>query len=222
MSCGMSMRGSGCDASDADWYYGLQFGDPYADVKGVTRSVLSTPALGSLAYRAEDPECYSKVGLLAETAEISFASTDSPPPLPQHPFFQLASTTLYLKGVPAHELGDCLLAFLRGKAALAVKVRRGKFTVKAEVSIDGSPCTVKLRVYEMSDGCLAVEVQRRTADAITFAVMYGMLVQYLRQHGYQMHELPMSQPEPLASHCKPQAIGYLAHVVLDNFVVAFA
>jgi len=219
MSCGTNMSESGCDAYDADWCRGLHFGDPYGEVERVTRSVLSVPSMGSLAYRGVDPECYKVVDLIAES---SFASADAPPPLPQHAFFQLASTTLYLKRVPSHKLGNCLLSFLRDQAALGVKVRRGKFTLKAEVLVNGSPCTVKLRVYAMRDGCLSVEVQRRTGDAVTFAVVYGMLVQHLTQHGYQMQELSFSPQAPLAPECKHQAFGSLAHVSLDNFVVGLA
>merc|ERR1711933_568244 len=90
-------------------------------------------------------------------------------------------------GSRAHTLGNDMLSFLRSKAAL-VKLRRGKFTLKADVLVEGMLCTLKLRVYKVSEQSLAVEMQRRAGDVVTFAVVFGMLVQHLKQCGQPMQD----------------------------------
>jgi len=215
----MSMGAFGDMSSfGAGWQYGLSSGDPYGDTQDLTRSVRFLPSTGGDAFGALGSDCCK--------VPENFASTDSPPPLPRHEFFKLASTTLCLQGLPADELGNRLLTFLRMRATTAVKLRRGKFTLKAEALVNEISCTVKLRVYAMSDGSFAVEVQRRTGDAITFAVLYGMLVQHLMQHGHHLKELPFKSKDTSSSHrkrdCKEQAFGASAHAALDNFVVSFA
>lgn len=145
-----------------------------------------------------------------DALEQEFASGDYPPDLPRHPFFQLAVTTLHVQAAPedCFQLGNHLLSFLRIElSAAAVKVCRAKFTAKAEVL---QQCTVKLRVYRVANDVLAVELQRRSGDALAFAEVFGRLTQYLKGSfklvDTSPHEMPaLSWDTAFAQHsCAPE------------------
>lgn len=155
----------------------LLMGDPYPQVDLVCRGVSLSAAVWASsgdALEKLDVEPYTK----------AFALGDVPPCLPQDSFFQLPSTTLFVRGISASRLGNDLLSFLRGAfAATAVKLRRHKFTIKADVSISGTPCIVKLRVYRTSDEAFAVAVERRAGDAVAFAVLFASMYRHFESRG---------------------------------------
>lgn len=130
--------------------------------------------------------------------EYVFLEGDEARDLPKDPFFQLLATTLYVKAPAAHHLGNVCLSFLRDElSAPAVKLRRAKYTAKADVLHRWTElssglshkcrCTVKLRAYRVARGVLAVELQRREGDAIAFMNIFKMFTQYLKDR-FQMAE----------------------------------
>jgi len=140
--------------------------------------------------------------VLAEEGKEEFVQGDSPLCLPQDLLFQLLVTSLYLRAISAHLLGNSLLDFIRSRlAAPALKLRRTKFTAKAEVRHHRGDCTVKLRVYRVASGLFAVELQRRAGDVVAFTGIFGELVEYLSDR-FQLAEgqptagvkAPESQP----------------------------
>jgi len=153
--------------------------------------------------------------------ETEFLRGDEAPELPQDPFFQLVATTHHVKEREAHLLGNSLLRFLRDElSAPPVKLRRAKFTVKVEVEHRftswTSACTVKLRVYRVAEGLLAVEFQRRAGDCVAFAEIFRKLTQYLAEHHQLVEGSPAASPAlprqgatlGLAQH--PRAVGALS------------
>lgn len=148
----------------------------------------------------------------APSEEYVFLQGDDARDLPQDPFFQLLATTLFVKAAAAHQLGNTCLSFLRDVlSAPAVKLRRAKFTAKAELLhrwielssglSQASACTVKLRAYRVADGLLAVELQRREGDCVAFMNIFQVFTQYLKE-SYQLVEGP-----PVAALAFPLEVG---------------
>lgn len=195
---------------------GLFSGDPYCEVdtcrRGVTLSHASLLADSELAKGSDS---------IVE----GFATTDAPPPLPQHSFFQFAPTTLIVQGLRPGQLGNSLLAFLRCEAAAnSVKLRRCKFTLKADVFVQETPCTLKMRVYQISHGRLAVEMQRRAGDGVAFTVLFGMLAEHLDRDGHLVQESSsalVSIPQPRLD-CKRQAFQSMVRFPCAGLAVSLA
>jgi len=129
--------------------------------------------------------------------ESEFLSGDEAPCLPGDPFFQLLVTTLHVRAAKAYHVGNTILCFLREELSVTtMKLRRAKFTAKAEVLFrwDGplgfshaSACTVKWRMYRVADVLFAVEVQRRTGDCVAFAGVFRKFTKYVEAR-YQLAE----------------------------------
>lgn len=132
----------------------------------------------------------------------AFGADDLPPELPADPLLRLGTTALVLTASSAPALGNLLLAFLREEVqASALKLSRGKFTLKADVVHSGAMCTVKLRVYDAGDGRHVVEAQRRQGDCVAYVEVFRALTRYLAQH-CQLAEgalPPATTPAPPAS-----------------------
>jgi len=138
-----------------------------------------------------------EANLQTSAQETAFAKGSCPPSLPQHPFFQLCLTAFFVRLASPADLGNALLSFLREElGAETVKVRGAKFTAKTEVHCDEGVCTVKLRVYDLGDGRLAVEVQRRHGDAVAFASVFQRLKEYLDQR-FSLEEPATGLQEPM-------------------------
>jgi len=159
------------------------FGDPYT-AEPVVRGVhMSGPVDGSLAKHSNNNEQL-------------FMHGDKAPGLPQHPFFQLQRTRVFVRTSLPHLLGNCLVEFLHSRLSVPtapLKVRCAKFTAKADVchvdntcQVEGE-CTVKLRVYWVSDDLFVVELQRRAGDAVACAGIFRELTEHLDecQHASQ-------------------------------------
>lgn len=123
-----------------------------------------------------------------------FAPGDMPPSLPQDPYFQLPPTCLFVRAPLASHLGNDLCSFLQDELhATSVKLRTAKFTAKAAVFCGETPCTVKMRVYQLGCGVLVVELQRRQGDALAFAKIFRLLSHHLEQR-YTLIEGPLAGP----------------------------
>lgn len=102
------------------------------------------------------------------------------PPLSRH--FKFAPSTLLVEGCSPHQIGKSVLAFLTSQVVASVrKVRPGKYSIKAEVFVEGVSCTMKVRVYSC-DEKYAVEVQRRAGDAFILQSTYRLLWSFLEIH----------------------------------------
>lgn len=115
------------------------------------------------------------------------------PPVPDDPYFDLSSTTLYVSltsgrlRTPA-QLGNILLDFLNTDVNSSIeKVRLKKFWIRANVFLKSDTvrytmCTLKLRIYKASDGSFAIEFMRRGGDALVFNRVFQQACQYLKTH----------------------------------------
>jgi len=116
----------------------------------------------------------------------SFLPQDTPPLLQQDGYFQISATTLVAVVDQPYRLGNDLLSFLQTQAAAPVKVRRGKFTIKATLIYDVAHVVVKFRLVTLPSGAVAVQVQRRAGDAFAFADILQQVSQYLQELGYEL------------------------------------
>lgn len=90
-------------------------------------------------------------------------------PIPDDKIYRLEASTFMVRSQSAAQLGNRVIDFLEADAAgLITKVNHEKYTIKAEIFVDGSFCEVKVRVYNVSIGQYAVEMQRQSGDGIAF------------------------------------------------------
>jgi len=110
-----------------------------------------------------------------------FEATQVAPKAPSDIFFRFKPTTYWLHGVAAPDIGNTLLDFLAStRAATITKVNQAKFSIKANVVMDGSECTVKLRMYsDDAHRALALEFQRRSGCDLVFNKFYQLVREYL-------------------------------------------
>lgn len=126
-----------------------------------------------------------------------FAQTDVAPSTPQGSVFRPAATTLRVPSTSASDVGNALLDFLETQMASSVtKVRRAQLSIKADVFVNGSMCTIKVHVRGEAGGTHAVEFQRHSGSCLAFAKVYRRAAQYL-----VAHLDVMNMPEGLADAC---------------------
>jgi len=140
-----------------------------------------------------------------------FQECDEALEVPQDTFFQLEPTLIKLDGRCASQIGNRMIDLLGAKGVGSIsKVNRVKFTMKAEVCLDGLSCLIKVRIYRQSLGQYLVEMQRRSGDSIAFH----------RVHRWASHDLNSSTNSsanlklPTFDSCPEQA----QHVVADASV----
>merc|ERR1740121_546787 len=155
-------------AGDAEF-----LGEPYP-AELATRGVAMSWSMDAAGQKTEQ-----------HAEEQQFIQGDEAPSLPQHPFFKLVATCLYVRTASPYILGNCLLSFLRMRLATpALKLRRAKFTAKADLRHSDGNCTVKLRVYCVSDDMFVVELQRRAGDAVACAGIFRELTEHLDEQQF--------------------------------------
>jgi len=122
-----------------------------------------------------------------------FQATDVPPGVPSNSCFRFAPTTYWLRGVHAHDLANMMLDFRTAKVVMTItKVSHTKFSIKADICIDGSNCVAKMRVYSNNaNRALALELQRRSGCSLVFNRFYQQAGDYLvaRQKSLQLELL---------------------------------
>lgn len=138
-----------------------------------------------------------------------FMESDSPPQAPSDLAFSFESTTLYTPAeggaIPPFILANRLLDFLDTEVVSSVtKVRRQKFTIKADVFVGSIMCTIKIRVYSASRDNYAIEFQRRRGDCVAFSNTFERVARYLAPDlcvaaVAGREELPIELPLPIPS-----------------------
>jgi len=114
---------------------------------------------------------------------VIFQEGDEALEAPEDEFFQLAHTTIIIRDASAVQIGNQLVDFLRSEAdGVITKVNRRKFTIKAEICLDGLNCETKVRVYKQALGQYAVEMQRRAGDTLAFHKLYQWASERLHSH----------------------------------------
>jgi hypothetical protein len=103
------------------------------------------------------------------------------PPTPKDPFFTFALSTLRVSCERPHALMNAMLMFLREKVASDIsKITRKKFAIKADVFVNNMMCTLKARAYREENSIVALEIQRRSGDIMTFSGVYQQIAKYLQ------------------------------------------
>jgi len=127
-------------------------------------------------------DCNYKL-LESHTVQYSrrFQVTDVPPGIPLNNCFRFAPTTYWLRGIHAHDIANIMLDFRGEKVVMTItKVSHTKFSIKANICIDGISCVAKLRVYSNNaNSALALELQRRSGCGLVFNRFYQQVGYYL-------------------------------------------
>lgn len=189
--------------SDADAYHNLDgllgggfstdfgapmpalMGDFYCEPDDVVRG-LTLPLGDGLGFsQACDMDKFSQFAHV-ETSSIpsnEFQTSDVPPALPDELRPHLAPTTLLLSEHSPIIVGNSLITFLEQVVHARIKkVNHKKFTIRADVIMEGFPCDIKVRIYQEQRSSL-VEFQRRSGDAVAFMRFYRQVSGYLQgQH----------------------------------------
>lgn len=136
-----------------------------------------------------------------------FEEADIPLPVPADSFFKLEATTLYGATCMPFQIGNDLLDFLEEQVSTLTKVRRLKFSIKADVFVDGMMCTLKIRVYSQAAQQFAIEFQRRSGDGITFNNTFQKAYQFLGSRPH-LNLLPLEAPLLLNSQPLQLPLGF--------------
>jgi len=128
-------------------------------------------------------------------------------PQPTDAFFNFEVTTLYLATHRADLVMNTLYDFLTTMVVASItKVNHTKCCIKANVFVDNVMCTLKARAYQLQEpGKIALEIQKRSGDSITFTGVYRKAAKYLKEQslmaGFEVAGgLPQESPlgmEPL-------------------------
>lgn len=150
-----------------------------------------------------------------DVVDERFQAGDAPPSVPSDSFFTLEVTTLYASCHSPFVIGNSLLDFLATQVVSTLtKVRRAKFSMKADAFVDNMMCTMKIRVYSQISGQYAIEFQKRSGDGIAFGNIFQKATAYLQSQPHlslrptEVTTQPISfQPLPLPADLVEYSIG---------------
>jgi len=151
-------------------------GDLYSD------GLSLMPPLKDLGFSSA--ACGSALTVLDDVngSAVRFMESDFPPEVPVDSFFKLDATTLYVGGCAPSTLGNYILDFLNQQViSIISKVRRAKFSIKADVFVNSMMCTMKIRTFKQTSGQFAVEFQRRDGDSVSFHEAFQQASAYLKR-----------------------------------------
>lgn len=112
---------------------------------------------------------------------VPFTEEHCPPEKPKDKYFRLEVTHTVVASERPHEIGNAMLDFFANTVTASLtKVRHAKFAIKADVFVGSVMCTVKARVYEAEAGRYAVELQRRSGDALAYSSTWKQARSYLQ------------------------------------------
>jgi hypothetical protein len=141
-----------------------------------------------------------------------FQEGDAAPDVPDDSFLQLGQTTIVVNDASAAHIGNCMLDFFAVEAAGFIsKVNPTKFTIKAEVCVDGLSCETKVRIYRKADGQHIVEMQRRSGDSIAFHHLY----RWASQHTNSLNSSYAVQSDANGAAVKPPQFAGVPSEPLD-------
>jgi len=153
--------------------------------------------------------------LQASAQNKRFSDGDTPLQTPTDPFFTFEITTLFVLCDRPASLMNCLLEFLTTEVVASIsKVNPIKFCIKADVFIDHVMCTLKARGYQQEPGKVALEIQRRSGDAIAFAGIYQRASKHLQNNFAITAGMPqdsvglLASPPPLLPQGKVDLMDY--------------
>mmetsp|Transcript_35818 Transcript_35818/g.83317 ORF Transcript_35818/g.83317 Transcript_35818/m.83317 type:complete len:442 (+) Transcript_35818:93-1418(+) len=136
------------------------------------------PDEGKVPDLGMTPERLGKARSLSSTER--FLEGDVPPSTPSDPYFKFEATTVHMSSSQPWDIGNNLLDFLISKLVASItKVSRAKFAIKADLFVECSMCTVKVRTYKEGLDRYAVEFQRRSGDCVTFNKAFQQATKFL-------------------------------------------
>eukprot|EP00746_Dinoflagellata_sp_MGD_P163023 gnl/MRDRNA2_/MRDRNA2_90858_c0_seq1.p1 gnl/MRDRNA2_/MRDRNA2_90858_c0~~gnl/MRDRNA2_/MRDRNA2_90858_c0_seq1.p1 ORF type:complete len:439 (-),score=105.84 gnl/MRDRNA2_/MRDRNA2_90858_c0_seq1:290-1606(-) len=125
-----------------------------------------------------------------------FREQHVPPSPPSSEHFNFDPYTLFVEGCSPQQVGNSVVAFLKSHVVASVtKVKLEKYSIRAEVFVEGASCAIKVRVYSY-DGKFAVEMQRRAGDAFILQSTYRLLASFLEVHCGKISS-QQDEPAPL-------------------------
>lgn len=137
---------------------------------------------------------------------LMFEEQDEALPVPRDSFFKLEMTSFTAQARSASLLGNRMICFLNSEADGVIrKVDRSKFSIRAEVCLDGLSCETKVRIYRQSCGIYIVEMQRRSGDGIAFNRLYRWASHYVSGGTGQQKALEEFHKVPSLSHGNKEA-----------------
>lgn len=141
-----------------------------------------------------------------------FMESEEAPWAPSDPLFQFEDSVISIPNADASAaaLGNAFLDFVKTTTAAVSKVSLKKYSVKADVFIDGVMCTVKMRIYKQMDAHI-LEFQRRCGCAFVFSKVFRSASQFMVQR-FAGHGDPMCDVPPFATPCP---LGTDKSLVLD-------
>lgn len=114
-----------------------------------------------------------------------FPEPATPPRVPDPPFALDEAGTLHVtlgKKFEPSKIGNDLLDFFSERVSSHIlKVNIAKFSVKANVFVDNRMCTLKAKVFHVSDSKYAVEFGRRKGDACIFVSALQEAAHFFRE-----------------------------------------
>jgi len=122
-----------------------------------------------------------------------FEATTMPPMAPSEVFFRFQPTTCWLRGVAAPDIGNKLVNFMVSTMASTItKVNRARFSIKANMHMDGRECAVKLRMYsDNAHRALALEFQRRSGANLVLNKFYQLVREHLEAYDKSVQHEPL-------------------------------
>jgi len=160
-------------------------GDFYCEPDDVVRGVTLPLGDGFGFSQACDIDKFSQFAHVEPFSIPSneFQTSDVPPALPDELRPHLEATTLHLSEHSAVIAGNSLITFLEHVVHARIKkVNHKKFTIRADIIIEGFPCDIKVRIYQEQRASL-LEFQRRSGDTVAFMRFYSQASGYLQgQH----------------------------------------
>lgn len=155
-----------------------------------------------------------------------FDSMHAAPVLTEETRHNLQSTTLHLSNSLPITAGKALLRFLTQDVQARVnKVNPEKYTVRAEVNLDGLVFAVKIRIYQHEKASF-VEFARRSGDSVAFSRFYHMVSAYLQgqSHGQTYLDAGRFRTVPLDADVAPlspyDSITHLLDLAKNPYLLA--
>lgn len=167
-------------------------GDFYHEADDVTRGLSLSCCNDAVGFNYVGETCKDEGAFATKRRStlrtLRFGESDEAPQVPEDYFFQLEHTNIAVSSGSSAHIGNRVIDFLCTEAiSLITKVNCTKFTIKAEVCLNGLSCEVKFRIFKSIFGGHTVEMQRRGGDSIAFHRLYQWASQNLDSDASSRH-----------------------------------